>query len=110
MLGNNDRGDSHQKGSHQKGTQMKMDQENRRLCKNHCALFRPPTYDQIPVVFRDKEHQLPAISVMTPTSDRLTSDFGSYHTVCCPRDPCDPNLFWGKEDDWGTKNKKGKPD
>jgi hypothetical protein len=30
----------------------------------------PPTYDQIPVVFRDKEHQLPAISVMTPTSDR----------------------------------------
>lgn len=22
----------------------------------------------------------------------------------------DPNLFWGKEDDWGTKNKKGKPD
>jgi hypothetical protein len=23
----------------------------------------------------------------------------------------DPNLFWGKEDDdWGTKNKKDKPD
>jgi hypothetical protein len=52
-----------------------MDQEkwNKRivrLCKNHYALFHPPTYDLIPIVFRDKEHQLPAFSITPPTSDR----------------------------------------
>jgi hypothetical protein len=36
------------------------------LCEKHIALFHPPTYDQISVVFRDKGHQLPAISVMLP--------------------------------------------